>query len=68
MKPNMGSTDRVIRICAAIAIALLYFTGVLTGTLGIGLLVLAIVFVFTSFINFCPLYTFFGINTRKDRS
>lgn len=62
----MGSTDRLLRIVAAIVIAALYFTGVLHGTLGIVLLVLAGVFVLTSFVSFCPLYLPFGIRTRKD--
>ncbi len=62
----MGSADRLLRIVAAIVIAALYFTGVLHGTLGIVLLVLAGVFVLTSFVGFCPLYLPFGIRTRKD--
>lgn len=65
MRPNMGNTDRLLRIVAAIVIAVLYFTGVLQGMLGIVLLVLAGVFVLTSFVSFCPLYTLFGIRTRK---
>ena len=63
MKKNMGSTDRTIRIVAAIIFAILYFTHVVSGTLGIVLLVLAAVFVLTSFVSFCPLYAPFGINT-----
>lgn len=59
----MGNTDRIIRIIVAAVIAFLYFNGTLTGTLGIVLLVLAGVFVLTSFISFCPLYSIFGINT-----
>ncbi len=66
MKPNMGNTDRLIRVILAIAIAIAYFTGVLQGTVGIVLLVLAAVFALTSFLSFCPLYLPFGINTRKD--
>ena len=66
MKSNMGNTDRLIRVIIAIAIAVAYFTGVLQGTAGIVLLVLAAVFALTSFISFCPLYLPFGINTRKD--
>lgn len=65
MKANMGNTDRLLRSIAAIIIALLYFTGVITGALGVVLLVLAAVFVATSFISFCPLYTLFGIRTNK---
>ncbi|MBL7944963.1 MAG: DUF2892 domain-containing protein [Flavobacteriales bacterium] len=67
MKPNMGSTDRILRTVVAVVIAFLYFTGVIPGTLGIVLLVLAIVFVATSLMSFCPLYAPFGINTCKKK-
>lgn len=63
MKKNMGSMDRLIRVIIAAAVAVLYFTGTITGTLGIVLLVLAGVFVATSLISFCPLYAPFGLNT-----
>ena len=59
----MGNIDRGIRVIVAIVIAALYFTGTLTGTLGIILLVLAGVFVLTSFVSFCPLYTLIGAST-----
>jgi hypothetical protein len=65
MKKNMGTADRIIRIIVAAVIAILYFTGVIPGTLGIVLLVLAVVFVLTSLISFCPLYLPFGIKTCK---
>jgi hypothetical protein len=65
MKKNMGIADKVIRILAAIVIAALFFTNVITGTLGIVLLVLAAIFLLTSFVSFCPLYFPFGINTGK---
>jgi len=63
MKKNMGSADRIIRIIIAAIVGVLYFTGMIPGTLGIILLVLAGVFVLTSFISFCPLYAPFGIST-----
>lgn len=63
MKKNMGSTDKIIRIIIAAVIAVLYFTDVITGTLGMVLLVLAGVFVLTSLISFCPLYAPFGLST-----
>ncbi len=63
MKKNMGSADRIVRIILAVVFAALYFTGTVTGTLGIVLLVLGAVFVLTSVISFCPLYAPFGINT-----
>ena len=63
MKKNMGSADRIIRIVLAIIFAALYFTGTVTGTLGLVLVVLAAVFVLTSIVSFCPLYTLFGLRT-----
>jgi len=67
MKKNIGTIDKVIRILVAVAIAILFFTHVLTGTLGIILPALAVIFVITSFISFCPLYLPLGIDTGKKR-
>ncbi|HEX7583152.1 MAG TPA: DUF2892 domain-containing protein [Prolixibacteraceae bacterium] len=67
MKKNIGSIDKVIRILVAVVFAVLFFTHVITGTLGIVLMVLAAVFVITSLISFCPLYWPFGINTGKSK-
>lgn len=63
MKKNMGSTDRILRIIIAAVIAILYFTGTISGTLGLVLLILGAIFVLTSLVSFCPLYTIFGLNT-----
>lgn len=63
MKKNMGSADRIIRLIIAAVIAILFFTNVITGTLGIILLILGGVFVLTSLVGFCPLYLPLGINT-----
>ncbi len=63
MKKNMGNLDRIIRIIVAIIFSALYFTGTVIGTLGTVLVVLGAVFMATSLISFCPLYTLFGINT-----
>ena len=63
MKKNMGSTDRILRILIAAVIAVLFFTNVITGTVGIVLLVLAGIFLLTSIVSFCPLYAPFGIST-----
>ena len=65
MKKNMGSIDKVVRILAAILIVVLYFAQVISGTLAIILLILAGIFIVTSFVSFCPLYLPFGISTRK---
>jgi predicted ABC-type exoprotein transport system permease subunit len=63
MKKNMGNTDRIVRLLVAAVIAVLYFTNVITGTVAIVLLALAVIFVLTSLVSFCPLYSLFGMNT-----
>jgi hypothetical protein len=65
MKKNMGTADRVTRILLAIVFGVLYFTNVVTGTFGIILLILGIVFLLTSVVSFCPLYLPLGLSTCK---
>ena len=67
MKKNMGTTDKAIRIIAAIIFAVLYFTGTVTGTFGIVLLAFGAIFLLTSFVSFCPLYAPFGIKTCQTK-
>lgn len=65
MKRNMSNLDRLIRVVVAAVFAYLYFSGVVTGALGVTLLVVAIVFLLTSVVSFCPLYALFKIKTNK---
>jgi hypothetical protein len=65
MKKNMSSLDRIIRVAVAVLFAVLYFGGIVTGTLGIVLLVLGVVFLLTSLVGFCPLYALFNLSTKK---
>ena len=67
MKANMGSVDRMLRIVLAAVVAVLYFTQVISGMLGIVLMIVAGIFLLTSFIGFCPLYLPFCINTCKKK-
>jgi hypothetical protein len=68
MKKNMGNSDKIVRMLLAVVFAALYFTGTVTGTLGLVLVVAASIFVLTSLISFCPLYTILGINTCQVKS
>jgi uncharacterized membrane protein len=69
MKKNMGSIDRILRVAAAAAVAVLYFSGVIYGATAVVLGFLALVFLATSIFGSCPLYIPLGISTRKkDRS
>lgn len=63
MKKNMGTADRAIRIGAALAVALLYFTGTISGTVATVLGIVALAFVITSFVGWCPAYLPFGLST-----
>jgi hypothetical protein len=67
MKKNMGSADRIIRLIIAAVIGVLYFTKVISGTLGIILIILAVIFLLTSFIAVCPLYIPFKLNTSSSK-
>ena len=67
MKQNMGTTDKMIRIIIALIIGGLYYMNIISGTLAIVLSALAIIFLLTSLISFCPLYLPFGIKTCKKK-
>jgi hypothetical protein len=68
MKRNMGNLDRGIRVAAAVIVAALIVSGTVSGVLAIVLGVLAVVFLLTSAISFCPLYAPFGISTCQRKS
>ena len=63
MNKNMGNLDKLIRVLLAMVFVVLYLTGTVTGTLGLALVAIAVLFILTSLVSFCPLYTIFGINT-----
>lgn len=67
MKTNMGSTDRIIRFILAAVIGILYFTNTITGLLGTILLIVAVAFVLTSLISWCPFYVPFKLTTTKKK-
>jgi Na+(H+)/acetate symporter ActP len=65
MKKNMGTADRVLRTILAVVVAILYFAGQISGTAAVILGILAVIFLLTSAVGFCPLYAPFGISTMK---
>lgn len=65
MKKNMGKIDRIVRLLLAGTIAVLFYQNIISGTLGLVLLVLSVVFLVTSLVSFCPLYSLVGLNTCK---
>ncbi len=65
MKKNMGSIDKAIRILFAVVVLILLLAGQISGTAAIILGIFAVIFVLTSLVSFCPLYTIFKISTLK---
>ena len=63
----MGNLDRIVRILFALTMAIFYFSNIITGVLGMVILIVAGVFVLTSLVSFCPLYTLIGLNTCESK-
>jgi hypothetical protein len=66
MMKNIGPSDRLVRILLALVVGVLYFTNQISGTAAIVLDLLALIFLFTSFMAVCPLYIPFGFSTKKE--
>lgn len=65
MKPNMGTIDRALRTAVALLVIVLYLAGYISGTVAIVLGVVALAFLLTSAIGWCPAYVPFGLSTRR---
>lgn len=65
MTKNMGTVDRAIRVLVALAVAVLYFTDTISGVLALILGIVAVVFLLTSLVGWCPAYLPIGLSTRK---
>ena len=63
IEKNVGTTDRIIRFVVAVIFAVMYFTGMVSGTFGVVLLALAVIFALTATISICPIYLPFKLST-----
>lgn len=61
----LGNTDPLFLFILAVIFAVLFFSHAVTGTVGIVLITLSVLFALNSLISFCPLYALFGISTIK---
>ncbi len=69
MKANIGSSDKLVRLALAVLLIVLFYKEIVSGVLGVALLIVALLLTVTSLINFCPLYKLFKIDTfRKKES
>ena len=67
MIKNMSKTDGIIRIIVALVIAGLGYFNIIGGIWLIILGIVAVIFIATGFISFCPLYAMFKIRTNKQQ-
>ncbi|MEJ5241582.1 MAG: DUF2892 domain-containing protein [Anaerolineales bacterium] len=65
MTINMASWDRIVRFVVALVFGYLFFAKMVSGAVGVVLLVIAIIFLLTSFVGFCPLYKVFNFSTKR---
>jgi hypothetical protein len=65
MKPNESGLDRIIRVILGVVLLALYFTGTVTGGLGIVLIVVGAIALLTGVVGFCPLYALLKLRTNK---
>jgi len=63
IQKNMGRADRSIRFVVGVALLVLYFMDIISGTVGTIGLVFAIVLIGTSFVGVCGLYLPFQYKT-----
>lgn len=61
---NMHIIDRIIRIIIALVIVYFYFAGQISGLAAIILGIIAVIFIITGLIGYCPVYQLLGISTK----
>jgi len=65
MKMNMGNADRIVRGLIAVCLIALNIKGIITGGLAMAAIIIAVIFMLTSLVGFCPVYSIFGFSSRK---
>jgi Protein of unknown function (DUF2892) len=65
MKMNMRYFDRIVRGLIAISLIALNIKGIVFGWIAVAAVIIAVVFILTSVLGFCPIYAIFGISSRK---
>jgi hypothetical protein len=65
MKPNEGTTDRLIRLILGVVLIIIGWPILKNNTLGIILDTIGVIFFITGITGFCAIYKIFGINTLR---
>ncbi|MFM2292778.1 MAG: hypothetical protein RIS29_2591 [Bacteroidota bacterium] len=67
MKKNVGTIDQIVRFSLAVVLVVLSLIGIISGWLEVVGLLLAVIFIITAFVRFCPLYYPFGFNSWEKK-
>ena len=65
MKKNIGTIDRVTQVVLALLIGFLYLAGIISGAVAIILGIIAVAFLISSLVDFCPVYLPFNLCTDE---
>lgn len=67
MKTNESNTDRIIRAVLGIALLVVGFGGVISGTLGLVFKIVGLLLLLTGAVGFCPIYALLRFQTKKSK-
>jgi len=65
MERNMGNFDRIMRGLVAVLLIALNAKGIIYGGTAVAGVIVAIIFILTSIVGFCPFYELLGFSSRK---
>ena len=68
MVKNMNTVDRALRIVLAVILGYLIIDGTLIGVWAWVLGILAVIFLLTSIVGYCPSYKFIGVSTLGEKA
>lgn len=63
MIKNLGNADLMVRIVLAIGVLIMFFAGIISGPIALGLLILCVILLITVLFRFCPVYAMIGFST-----
>ena len=64
---NMGKIDRIIRVIVAVVIAVLWYYKQMTGLAAMILGLIAVLFIVTGAMGYCPIYHLLGLSTKEKK-
>jgi uncharacterized membrane protein HdeD (DUF308 family) len=65
MKPNEGTTDRIVRLILGVVLIIIGWSVLGNSALGIILDIIGVILLITGITGFCAIYKVFGMSTLK---